>query len=79
MFITSEDPNCFEEVVQEKVWRKAMEAEMLSIEENNTWELVDLPKGPKVVGVKWIFKTKLNEKAEVDKIGHHKIDSCFSC
>ncbi|BBH06991.1 transposable element gene [Prunus dulcis] len=44
-----------------------MDVEIKSIEKNGTWELVDLPKGEKTVGVKWIYKTKLNEKGEVDK------------
>lgn len=26
-----------------------------------------LPKGTKTIGVKWLYKTKLNEKGEVDK------------
>lgn len=43
MFIGSADPECFEDAVQLKVWRKAMEAEISSIEKNNTWELIDLP------------------------------------
>jgi len=67
MFMASEDPDCFEEAVQEEVWRKAMESKIASIEENNTWELMELPEGAKVIGVKWIFKTKLNEKGEVEK------------
>ena len=61
------DPEKFEEAVHHEKWKQAMEAEMNSIEENNTWELVELPEGSKVIGVKWIFKTKLNEKGEVDK------------
>ena len=28
---------------------------------------VNLPKGQKIIGVKWIYKTKLNEKREIDK------------
>lgn len=67
MFTASEDPNCFEEAVKEEVWRKAMEAEIASVEENNTWELMELPEGAKVIGVKWVFKTKFNKKGEVDK------------
>jgi hypothetical protein len=30
-------------------------------------ELADLPKGQKTIGVKWVYKTKLNEKGEIDK------------
>ena len=31
------------------------------------WQLTDLPKGHKTIGVKWVFKTKLKENGEVDK------------
>ncbi|KAL5828135.1 hypothetical protein ACOSQ4_019932 [Xanthoceras sorbifolium] len=34
---------------------------------NNTWELTDLPKGHKTIGVKWVYKTKLKENGKVDK------------
>lgn len=67
MFIASEDPDFFEKAVNEDVWRKAMETEIASIEENNIWELMELPKRAKIIGVKWIFKTNFNEKGEVDK------------
>jgi hypothetical protein len=61
------DPSTFEEAVQFDNWRAAMNQEIEAIERNNTWELIDLPPGGKTVGVKWIFKTKLNEFGEVDK------------
>ena len=44
-----------------------MDLEMEAIEKNKTLELVNPPKGIKRMGVKWIFRTKLNEKEEVDK------------
>lgn len=39
-----------------------MEAELEAIEKNDTWDLTYLPKGAKRIGVKWVYKTKLNEK-----------------
>ena len=36
-------------------WKEAADEEMRSLEEQGTWELVDLPPGRKVVGVKWVF------------------------
>uniref|UniRef100_A0A2N9FY74 Integrase catalytic domain-containing protein n=1 Tax=Fagus sylvatica TaxID=28930 RepID=A0A2N9FY74_FAGSY len=48
-------------------WSAAMDLEIEAIERNGTWELTDLPKGMKKIGVKWVFKTKLNENGEVDK------------
>ncbi|CAL2257690.1 unnamed protein product [Prunus armeniaca] len=61
------DPISLEKAVKDTKWQKAMEAEINSIEKNHTWELTDLPKGQKTIGVKWVFKTKLNEKGEIDK------------
>ena len=46
---------------------EAMNQEIEAIKRNETWELTELPKGAKKIGVKWVFKTKLNEKDKVDK------------
>jgi len=61
------DPLTYEEAVQNRKWRQAMDAEINAIMKNDTWELTKLPSGVKTIGVKWIFKTKLNEHGEVDK------------
>ena len=42
-----------------------MNEELNSIEKNNTWELVELPKNKKAIGVKWVYKVKVNPKGEV--------------
>ncbi|XP_076890159.1 uncharacterized protein LOC143541145 [Bidens hawaiensis] len=67
MFSSLEDPTTYEEAVKETIWVNAMEKEMESIMKNETWELVDAPAGVTPIGVKWLYKTKLNEKGEVDK------------
>lgn len=67
LFLADEDTETFEDAVVHERWRKAMEAEIQAINDNNTWELVDVPAGVKVIGVKWFTKTKFNEKGEVDK------------
>ncbi|CAI7857385.1 unnamed protein product [Closterium sp. NIES-53] len=41
-------------------WKKAMESELKSIEENGTWELVELPEGHQAIMSKWLFKFKSN-------------------
>lgn len=63
----SEDPNTFEEAVKIQKWKAAMDQEIEAINKNGTWELTELPPGAKKIGVKWVFKTKLNEKGEVEK------------
>ena len=44
-----------------------MDEEMDSIEKNDTWDLVNFPKDKNLIGVKWVYKTKLNEKGEIGK------------
>jgi hypothetical protein len=36
-----------------------MKGELEMIEKNNTWELVERPIDKPVIGVKWVYKTKL--------------------
>ena len=67
LFTSTADPTTFEEAVQSSKWRAAMDLEIEAIERNGTWELTDLPEGVKKIGVKWVFKTKLNENGKVDK------------
>ncbi|GJW86882.1 retrovirus-related pol polyprotein from transposon TNT 1-94 [Tanacetum coccineum] len=43
----------FEEAIRDKKWKNAMDEEIASIERNKTWELVELPKGHQLIGVKW--------------------------
>lgn len=61
------DPVSFEEAEKSENWRKAMDSEISSIEKNDTWMLMDLPPGAKSIGVKWVYKTKLNQHGEVEK------------
>lgn len=67
MLIGDADPITYEEAVENKKWRDAMNIELKSIEKNKTWELTTLLDGMKAIGVKWVFKTKLNENGEIDK------------
>ncbi|CAI7844808.1 unnamed protein product [Closterium sp. NIES-54] len=48
-------------------WKKAMESELKSIEENGTWELVELPEGRKVITSKWLFKIKSDADGEIER------------
>ncbi|CAI7766227.1 unnamed protein product [Closterium sp. NIES-54] len=47
-------------------WKKAMESELKSIEENGTWELVELPKGRKAITSMWLFKIKSDADGKIE-------------
>lgn len=61
------EPLSFEEAVQSKKWRDAMDEEIQAIKKNDTWELANLPKAHKAIGVKWVYKAKKNAKGEVER------------
>ncbi|KAM1394750.1 hypothetical protein ACFX2F_030758 [Malus domestica] len=42
-------------------WMKAMESEMDSLLKNDTYELVEIPKGRKTLKNKWVFKLKRDD------------------
>ena len=51
-----------------RCWLEAMEDEIKALENNDTWSLVTIPKSVNMVGLKWIFKTKLHEDGIVDML-----------
>ena len=71
------DPQTYEDVANDPRWQIAMKEEFISLHKNNTWELVDLPPGRKLVQCKWVYKTKfsadgspLNYKARLVSKGY---------
>eukprot|EP00253_Pinus_taeda_P026021 PITA_26021 len=64
------EPSCYQEAVDDtdsEKWKAVVEEEMDSLAKNNTWDLVDLPKGRSVVGCKWAFKLKQKFDGSVDR------------
>ncbi|CAI7890590.1 unnamed protein product [Closterium sp. NIES-53] len=48
-------------------WKKAMESELKSIEENGTGESVELPEGRKAITSKWLFKIKSDADGKIER------------
>jgi hypothetical protein len=61
------EPEGNEEAKHNPEWKKAMQEEICMIEKNCTWELVDRPPSKNFIGVKWIFRTKLNADSTINK------------
>ncbi|KAM1485555.1 hypothetical protein TB1_036396 [Malus domestica] len=61
------EPETYEEAEKDKAWKKAMKEELEMIEKNDTWELVNRPSEKPVIGVKWVYKVKLNLDGSVQK------------
>ena len=54
-------PNSYKDAIQSPDslhWQEAVNQEIASLEINQTWDLVPLPKGKKEIGCKWVFAKK---------------------
>lgn len=49
-------------------WESAMQDELMSIDENNTWKLVELPKGRKALDSKWVYTAKYLSSGELERL-----------
>ena len=62
-FNVESDPITYEEAMSSSdasFWKEEIDDEMTSIMGNDTWKLVNLPLGCKLIRCKWVFKTKKN-------------------
>ena len=71
-FIASLDsislPNTFQEALSHLGWRSAMIEEMDALDENGTWNLVQLPTRKKAIGCLWVFADKVNLDGSVARL-----------
>ncbi|XP_076884574.1 putative mitochondrial protein AtMg00820 [Bidens hawaiensis] len=63
----SGEPSNYFEAKSNQEWVRAMNAEIDSINKNETWKLVELPRGAKCIGLKWVFKIKRNADGTLNK------------
>ena len=50
-----------------KLWKIAIEEELRSLCENETWETTQLPNSRKALQSKWVFKVKRDGNGNVDR------------
>lgn len=51
-----DEPRDYKKASQNPHWVKAMENEIQALKTNQTWKVVNLPKGKKPIGCKWVYK-----------------------
>ena len=64
------DPLTYDSAIsspESQQWKLAMSEELANLNANETWDLVDLPKGQKAIRCKWGFKTKYHQDGTIDK------------
>jgi len=61
-YLVDKDPMIYFEAISSSdslFWKEAIKIKIDSILQNQTWEIVDLPRSAKPIGCKWIFKKKI--------------------
>ncbi|BFG20843.1 hypothetical protein CerSpe_071170 [Prunus speciosa] len=64
------NPTSFKEAMESQnadKWREAMLNELESMKNNQVWELVEPQKSQKLVGSKWVFKTKKDKDGRIER------------
>ena len=75
------EPNSMKEALEGPFadeWKAAMDVEMAALIGRGTWQLEELPKGQRLVGVKWIFKIKTQADGSLDKFKARLVARGFS-
>ena len=60
-------PKDWKDAVNDPKWKAAMLEEMYALEKNNTWQLVEWPKGKEPVGCKWVYTIKCNPEGKIER------------
>ncbi len=72
------DPETFAEASGNPDWDAAMDEEYRSLMVNDTWDLVPLPKGRKLVRCKWVYRTKYASDGSVERLKARLVSKGFS-
>ena len=67
VYSVTKEPQSADEALQNENWKIAMIDEYSTLLRHNTWSLVDLLAGRKVIGCKWIFRVKENPDGSINK------------
>ena len=60
-------PKNTKEALKNPNWKQVMDDEMLALIQNQTWELVDLLDGKKLVGCRWVYTIKCNSDGSLER------------
>ncbi|GJS65006.1 putative ribonuclease H-like domain-containing protein [Tanacetum coccineum] len=66
-FLSQEEPKKITQALQDESWVEAMQEELLQFKLQNVWVLCDLPDGKRVIGTKWVFRNKRDERGTIIK------------
>ncbi|GJW29682.1 putative ribonuclease H-like domain-containing protein [Tanacetum coccineum] len=63
--VQTKEPKRVSKALNDPAWVEAMQEELLQFKLQNVWVLVDLPKGYRAFGTKWVYRNKKDERGIV--------------
>ena len=66
-FSSNGTPKIVQEALNSKPWKDAINEELQALEKNKTQEVMDLPKGKKTVGCRWIYTIKYKVDGTIER------------
>ncbi|GJW33144.1 ribonuclease H-like domain, reverse transcriptase, RNA-dependent DNA polymerase [Tanacetum coccineum] len=66
-FLSQEEPKKVSQALADESWVEAMQEELLQFKLQDVWVLCDLPEGKRVIGTKWVFRNKRDERGTIIK------------
>nr|GEX23165.1 hypothetical protein [Tanacetum cinerariifolium] len=64
-FLSQEEPKRVHQALKYPSWIEAMQEELLQFKMQKVWVLVDLPHEKRVIGTKWVYRNKKDERGIV--------------
>ncbi|GKA18362.1 putative ribonuclease H-like domain-containing protein [Tanacetum coccineum] len=64
-FLSQIEPKMVIQALTDLSWIEAIQEELLQFKLQKVWNLVDLPKGKRVIGTKWVYRNKKDERGIV--------------
>ncbi|GJS31319.1 putative ribonuclease H-like domain-containing protein [Tanacetum coccineum] len=64
-FLSQEEPKRVTKALSDPAWVEAMQEELLQFKLQKVWILVDLPKGHRAIGTKWVYRNKKDKRGIV--------------
>ncbi|KAI3772528.1 hypothetical protein L6452_03715 [Arctium lappa] len=77
-FLYQLEPKKAHDAMKESSWIEAMQEELLQFKLQDVWDLVDLPKGHRAIGTKWIFRNKRDERGIVIRNKARLVDQGYT-
>ena len=67
------EPKNYKKALNEEFWIPDMQKELSQFGHNEVWNLVPKPQHENIIGIKWIFKNKIDEEGNITRNKAHLV------